>query len=309
MKKLLFIYNPNAGRATIKVRLWEIEDIFTKAGYEVSVYPTQAYKDAYRRVKELNEPFDLLVCCGGDGTLDEVVSGMMERENKIPIGYIPAGSTNDFAASLHIPADMPKAADLAVHGTPFPCDIGTLNDDPFVYVAAFGIFTDVSYETKQEMKNILGYLAYVLEGVKSIFNVPSYQLKIEHDGETMEENFIYGMVTNSKSVGGFRSIVGENVVLDDGVFEVTLIKSPKNPIDLQNIVGALMLGEINPKYMYQFRTDRMVITSDTEIPWTVDGEYGGSHSVSEIINHNRALEIMVDEKHLKNISVEFSEKS
>ena len=145
----------------------------------------------------------------------------------MPIGYIPAGTTNDFARSLHISRDILEAADTAVNGVVFPCDVGRFNKDYFVYIAAFGLFTDVSYETKQSMKNILGHLAYVLEGTKRIFNIPSYKIKVTHDGEEIEDEFIFGMVTNSKSVGGFQGIIGKDVVFDDGEFEVTLIKTPK----------------------------------------------------------------------------------
>ncbi len=141
-------------------------------------------------------------------------------------------------------------------GTPFPCDVGHFNDDIFVYIAAFGLFTDVSYETKQGMKNVLGHLAYVLEGTKRLFNVPSYRIRVTHDGETLEDEFIFGMVTNSRSVGGFRNMIGKKVVFDDGLFEVTLIKTPKNPIALQEIMAALLIEQVDTKHMYSFRTGR-----------------------------------------------------
>ena len=235
MKKLLFIYNPNAGKGLLKPRLSDIFDIFVKAGYEVTVYPTQKYRDGYRKVADFTGDYDLLVCSGGDGTLDEVVTGMMQRENKIPIGYIPTGTTNDFAKSLHIPRELLKAADVAVNGEIFSCDVGRFNKDIFVYIAAFGLFTDVSYQTKQEIKNVLGHLAYVLEGTKRLFNIPSYNIRVTHDGEVIEDEFIFGMVTNSRSVGGFKNMVGKKVVFDDGEFEATLIKKPKNPLELQGL--------------------------------------------------------------------------
>lgn len=236
MKRLLFIYNPHAGKELLKPKLSDIIDIFVKAGYEVVAYPTQSYRDAYRKVSEYDsDEYDLVVCSGGDGTIDEVVTGMMQRDKREPIGYIPTGTTNDFANSLHIPKGLLRAADNAVNGTLFPCDVGKFNDDIFVYIAAFGLFTDVSYQTKQEMKNVLGHLAYVLEGTKRLFNVPSYRIKVTHDGETLEDEFIFGMVTNSRSVGGFRNMIGKQVVFDDGLFEVTLIKTPKNPLALQEL--------------------------------------------------------------------------
>ena len=297
MKRLLFIYNPHAGKELLKPKLSDIIDIFVKAGYEVVAYPTQSYRDAYRKVSEYDsDEYDLVVCSGGDGTIDEVVTGMMQRDKRDPIGYIPTGTTNDFASSLHIPKNLLQAASTAAEGREFPCDIGRFNGDVFVYIAAFGLFTDVSYETKQEMKNVLGHLAYVLEGATRIFDIPSYKLKVTHDGETIEDEFIYGMVTNSKSVGGFRNMIGKNVVFDDGEFEVTLIRTPKNPIALQEIIGALLSSQINTKHIYSFKTGEIHFESVEEIPWTLDGEFGGEHDSVCIKNAKQALKIVVPEE-------------
>lgn len=303
MKKMLFIYNPNAGTGLLKPKLSEVLDIFVKGGYEVTVYPTQRYHDALAKTLSYEEDYDVVVCSGGDGTLDEVVTGMAKREKQVPIGYIPAGTTNDFANSLHISKDMLEAADTAANGVPFPCDVGVFNDDFFVYIAAFGLFTDVSYETKQSMKNVLGHLAYVLEGTKRIFNVPSYHIKVTHDGETIEEDFVYGMVTNSRSVGGFKGIIGKDVVFDDGEFEVTLIKTPKNPIELNEIVASLVIKQIDSAHMYSFRTGNIRFESIEEIPWTLDGEFGGEHDEVVIQNKKQGLKIMVAEKAIETLSV------
>ena len=302
MKRLLFIYNPHAGKELLKPKLSDIIDIFVKAGYEVVAYPTQSYRDAYRKVSEYDsDEYDLVVCSGGDGTIDEVVTGMMQRDKRDPIGYIPTGTTNDFANSLHIPKGLLRAADNAVNGTLFPCDVGKFNDDIFVYIAAFGLFTDVSYQTKQEMKNVLGHLAYVLEGTKRLFNVPSYRIKVTHDGETLEDEFIFGMVTNSRSVGGFRNMIGKQVVIDDGLFEVTLIKTPKNPLALQEIVASLLIEQVDTKHMYSFKTGRITFESLEEIPWTLDGEFGGAHDEVTVENLNRQLRIMVPEEHIREL--------
>lgn len=302
MKRLLFIYNPHAGKELLKPKLSDIIDIFVKAGYEVAAYPTQSYRDAYRKVSEYDsDEYDLVVCSGGDGTIDEVVTGMMQRDKRDPIGYIPTGTTNDFANSLHIPKGLLRAADNAVNGTLFPCDVGKFNDDIFVYIAAFGLFTDVSYQTKQEMKNVLGHLAYVLEGTKRLFNVPSYRIKVTYDGETLEDEFIFGMVTNSRSVGGFRNMIGKQVVFDDGLFEVTLIKTPKNPLALQEIVASLLIEQVDTKHMYSFKTGRITFESLEEIPWTLDGEFGGAHDEVTVENLNRQLRIMVPEEHIREL--------
>lgn len=295
MKKLLFIYNPLSGVGQLKAKLSDVLDIFVKAGYEVTVHPTQKYHDALEKTKSYTGEYDLVVCSGGDGTLDEVVSGMETREKKVPIGYIPTGTTNDFASSLHISRNILEAADTAVNGIPFACDVGRFNEDFFIYIAAFGLFTDVSYETKQSMKNILGHLAYVLEGTKRIFNIPSYRIKVFHDGEEIEDEFIFGMVTNSRSVGGFKGIIGRDVIFDDGEFEVTLMKTPKNPIELNELLGAIVMEQINPDRMYSFRTGEIRFESVEEIPWTLDGEFGGVHDRVLIQDKKQGLQIMVKE--------------
>ena len=309
MKKLLFVYNPRAGKEMLKPRLSDVLDIFVKAGYEVTVHPTQAYRDAYYQIKEYEVgKYDLIACSGGDGTIDEVATGMMKRremgKDVVPVGYIPAGTTNDFAKSLHIPRKPLAAADNAVKGVPFPCDIGKFNDSVFVYIAAFGIFTDVSYETDQAVKNVLGHMAYILEGAKRIFNIPSYKIKVEHDGEVIEDEFIFGMVTNSRSVGGFSNMVGKNIVFDDGLFEVTLIKTPKNPIALQEIIAALLIEQVDTKHMYTFKTKKITFDSVEEIPWTLDGEFGGEQDYVEIENVQKAMEIMVPENHVLELSAQ-----
>ena len=295
MKKMLFIYNPNAGKGSLKAKLSDVLDIMVKAGYELVVYPTQSYKDAYRKVVHMEKDFDMIVCSGGDGTLDEVVTGMMKRdkEDRIPIGYIPTGTTNDFASSLHISRDIMEAADTTVHGKPFACDVGRFNKDIFVYVAAFGLFTDVPYQTDQKLKNALGHAAYVLEGAKRLSNIPSYRIKIMTEDRVIEDDFMIGMITNSKSVAGFRSIMGKDVKFDDGEFEVTLIKKPKSLIGLQEIIAALLIENFDTKHMYTFKAKEITLESKEEIPWTLDGEFGGQHEKVHIINKKQALQIMI----------------
>lgn len=307
MKKMLFIYNPNSGMGLLKPKLSDVLDIFVKGGYEVTVYPTQRYHDAYQKTKTYEGEYDLIACSGGDGTLDEVVSGMMKRKDITPIGYIPAGTTNDFARSLHISKNMLEAADTVVNGTPFPCDVGKFNRDYFVYIAAFGLFTDVSYETKQSMKNVLGHLAYILEGTKRIFNIPSYQIRVSYDGNVIEDEFIYGMVTNSRSVGGFKGITGKNVIFDDGEFEVTLFKTPKNPAELNDLIGALAMRKINQERMYSFKASEVRFESVVEIPWTLDGEFGGVHDEVVIKNKKQALRIMVKESAVDDLTEDDNE--
>lgn len=296
MKKLLFIFNPHSGKAQIKNKLMNIVDLMVKNGYEVTIYPTQSAKDAQNMVENKAKDYDRIVVSGGDGTLDEAVSGMICSGAKVPLGYIPAGSTNDFANSLKIPKDMVKAAEIAVTGQEFACDVGMFNGDPFVYVAAFGIFTAVSYQTRQEWKNILGHAAYILEGVKSLTDIASYHMRVECGDKVIEDDFIYGMITNSNSVGGFKNMTGKNVLLDDGVFEVTLIRMPKNIIELNAILASLTNLIDDTDLIYSFKSGKIHFSSEEEVAWTLDGEFGGSHREVSIENMQRALEIVVRQK-------------
>ena len=293
-KKVLFIVNPKSGKGSIRSKLLDIVDIFVKAGFDLTLYISQSAGDARAKAKEVEGRYELVICSGGDGTLDEVISGMMECEKRSAIGYIPCGSTNDFAHSLKIPTSMTKAAEHIAAWKEFPCDIGRFNDDYFVYIAAFGLFTDVSYETSQDVKNVLGHLAYILEGMKKLTEIKSYPMKVESEEMTLEGNFLFGMVTNSTSVGGFRNITGKHVHLDDGVFEVTLIKTPQNILELNEIIQAVIAGKSeNNKYFYQFRSKAVKFISDDPVAWTLDGEFGGYHEVVNVKNDKQALSLLV----------------
>lgn len=290
-KKLFFVFNPKAGKGKIKTALMDIVDIFNKGGYEVVIRATQYPKDAYEMTRKYADKVDLVVCSGGDGTLDEVVAGLVETGSKVPVGYIPAGSTNDFAGSLFIPKNMVAAAEMIMEENVYRCDIGKFNKQTFTYIAAFGLFTDVAYETDQDLKNILGHLAYLLEGVKRLFDIQSYHMKVTTEDEIFEDDFMYGMITNSRSVGGFKNLTGKNVDMNDGLFEVTLITTPKNPMDMREIIAGLMSGKDNSDLIYTFKTSRIRIQSDEAVAWTLDGEYGGDHKEVEIRNLHRALNL------------------
>ena len=288
---MLFVFNPKAGKGKIKTHLLDIVDIFSSHDYEIIIRSTQAPRDAYEKAKEYANSVDMIVCSGGDGTLDEVVTGIMEAESSVPIGYIPAGSTNDFANSLFMPKNMTKVAEMIMEEELYHCDIGRFNQKTFAYVAAFGLFTDVSYETDQDLKNVLGHVAYVLEGVKRLFDIKSYHMKVTSDEVQAEDDFIVGMITNSRSVGGFKNLTGKNVDMNVGLFEVTLIAHPKNPLQLQEIKTALVMAEDNTDLIYSFKTKKLTIESDEEVPWTLDGEFGGDHSYVDIENRHKALNL------------------
>ena len=273
------------------MHLLDIVDIFSSHDYEVIIRATQAPKDAYEKAKEYADSVDLIVCSGGDGTLDEVVTGITEKNSNVPIGYIPAGSTNDFANSLFMPKSMVKAAQMIMEENLYHCDIGRFNSQTFAYVAAFGLFTDVSYETDQDLKNVLGHVAYLLEGVKRLFDIKSYHMKVTSEEIQVEDDFIVGMITNSRSVGGFKNLTGKNVDMNDGLFEVTLIRHPKNPLQLQEIMTELVMAEDNTDMIYSFKSKKLMIETEEEVPWTLDGEFGGDHTYVEIENRHKALNL------------------
>lgn len=291
MKKLLFIYNPHAGKAKLPEHLAEVTQVFQNAGYLTTVYATTGSGDATEQAKAMAGAYDRVVCAGGDGTLNEVITGLLEGGHQTTLGYIPAGSTNDFSKTLELPSVPLDAAEVAVTGVPQPCDIGCFNERHFVYVAAFGAFTAVSYATPQEVKNLFGRVAYVLEGIKSLTEITAYHLRLFYDGQELEGDFIYGMVSNSTSVGGFQGLMSEQVVLDDGLFEGMLVKAPHSLADLNSIIASLV-SRTPCDSVVAFQAEKLVFQSAEVIPWTLDGEYGGAHCVVNIENQRSAVTIM-----------------
>lgn len=277
----------------VKENLSDIIDCFVKNGYQVSVYPTQGRMDAKDQVIHMASLYDMVVCSGGDGTLNEVISGLMELPDKPVLGYIPAGSTNDFGQSIKLPKTMIDAAKVAVSGTPISVDIGSFRKRKFVYIAGFGAFTDVSYMTPQEMKNVLGHSAYLLDAVTKLTTLRTYHMKVTYDGNNeVEGDYLYGMITNSISVGGFKGITGKNVALDDGLFEVTLIKRPKNPIDLNLVLGSMIGMDFKTDSVVSFKASEIIFEAEQKVPWVLDGEYGGSPRKVKITNNKKAIRIM-----------------
>lgn len=295
MKTLLYIYNPAAGRKTAKATLSDVVEVFSRQGYGVTVHPTQERGDATRTVIEQGATFDRVVCCGGDGTLNETVQGLLALpvDQRPVLGYIPAGTTNDFSRTLELPRALPELAEVAGEGTPRPVDVGEAEGRPFTYVAAFGLFTDVSYSTPQANKNLLGHFAYVLEGMGRLANIPSYHMKVTvPDGPEVEGDFIYGMVGNTVSVGGLVNLPRDKVLLDDGRFEVILIRQPKTAKDWQDILTALTTLELSGDgAVVGFSAGEVVFACDTPVAWTVDGEFGGEQAVTTVKNLPCALTI------------------
>ena len=299
MKKLLFVFNPMAGRGKIKSKLFDIVDTFVRSGYKVQVYPTQKKGDAASIVADEKESFDLLLCAGGDGTLNEIVSGMMNSGKKVPIGLIPAGSMNDVGHSFKISRDIMNAVKGVINGRPYSMDIGMLNDRYFIYVAAFGAFTDVSYTTSQKNKNTIGNLAYYLEGIKKLSDLKLRHIRVQYEEDkVIEDDFVVGLVTNSLYIGGFKNVNYEQTSLNDGLFEMLLIKMPKNIIELQLIISALLSYKINNNLMYYIQASKLTVISE-KLEWTLDGEFGGIFEKVEIQNYNKAIKIITNAFHAK----------
>ena len=274
-QRVLLMVNPMAGRQKIRNELLYVVDTLTKAGYETIIYTTQG-KDATRDLlAEKDSQFDRVICCGGDGTFNEILSATMHWNKRPILGYIPAGTTNDFAAGLKLPSDIREAAVNIVRGTPHTVDAGLFNTSYFSYVASFGAFTETSYSTPQNFKNALGHLAYILEGIKEIPAFTPYTVCVEADGQIYKDSYIFGAVSNARSVGGILKISDSLVDLNDGVFEVMMIKMPKTLMDLSAIVTSLT--SLNPlKYdpsMFLFlQTKELKITFEQEMVWSLDGE-------------------------------------
>lgn len=292
--RLLFIYNPNAGKGKIKNKVSGIVEVLSNAGFDVTIFPTAKKFDAKEKAIEYvtDEKCDRIVCAGGDGTLNEVISGLMLSGKVVPVGYIPSGTTNDWGYSLRIPKNLLEAALLAATGAPFYCDVASINGIYFTYSAAFGLFTDVSYETSQNVKNVLGRSAYILAGISKLANVKSYRITFEYDDTVIEDDFLFGMFANSDSVGGFKGLTGKDVMFDDGLFEMLLIRMPRNVIELNNTVLDLLKGELNTKYLYYARVSNVHFSSKDTLPWALDGEDGGDIHDGEIIIYKQAIPLI-----------------
>lgn len=295
MKKMAYIYNPHAGKGSVQNYLSDIIDVFTKADYEVTVIPTQYKHHCRDYIRHEGERFDLITVSGGDGTVNEAFEGLMSigKEKRPALGYIPAGTTNDFASSCAIPTDPYEAAKIIAKGNTVQIDAGCFNNKNFAYIAAFGAFTYVAYDTSQQIKNIMGYGAYVLEGIKQFNKNKAYKMTVTTSDGTFEDEFIFGMVANSRSVGGLK-LKKLDVDISDGLFEVLLVKKITKPSDIGKIISDLKNKELNGEQFYFFKTDRITFSCCEEVAWTLDGEFGGNYLVSEIANKHKAIRIMVD---------------
>jgi len=285
----MFIFNPQAGKGKVKNSLYAIIDGFFSMGDLVTCFPTAYKNHAIELIKTYADDYDLLICSGGDGTLNEVINGLLQIKKRIPIAYIPTGTVNDFANTLHLSGNVNKAMETFKKNHVFYSDICSFNDRYFTYVAAFGAFTEVSYDTPQATKNMLGRAAYFLEGLKRLPKITTYHMRIVASDRIIEDDFVFGAITNARSVAGFQSINTKNALLDDGEFEVLLLRMPQNPLDLQIIISALLKQEINEKFMEFFTSQSLLIESDSNANWTLDGEEGGNPTLIQVTIKNKAI--------------------
>lgn len=292
-KKLLLIVNPRAGRTRSTTPLFDAAAHFSEAGYLLSVRYTQHPGHAAQLAETEGKDFDCIVCCGGDGTLNETVNGVLRLEDPPPLGYIPCGSTNDFAASLSLPSDPLQAAKQISQSQGRWLDIGSYNGRPFVYVASFGAFTRASYAAPQSIKNDLGHLAYLLEGVKDLSTLRPYPATVTTEEEIFDGDFLFGAVTNSTSVGGLMKLQKDQVVLDDGLFELLLIPTPDSAAQLQALVHTLVHQDFTGGGVVFRHVSAVTVTSPEGFPWTLDGEYGDHAAAVEIKNLHRKLEFLL----------------
>lgn len=293
-KKLMLIINPVAGKARYKDGFGDVMRIFSEAGYRTTVFFTEARGDATRFAAEFAPQFDTVACIGGDGTLSEVIAGLMQLDDPPPIGYIPLGSANDVASTLGLPKDTVEAALAIARGTPHPFDVGGFQDDAyFTYVAAFGAFTEVSYATPQNEKAALGYMAYMLHAAGALSKLENIHVRVDYEGGTIEGDVLYGGISNSTRVAGVVKLRKDLVSLSDGKFEVLLVPTPKSLADFTRSATGLLGQKYNGVDVILIQSSDLTVTFDKPVSWTRDGEDGGSHQIVHLVNHPSAVQIIV----------------
>lgn len=292
-KKIMLIVNPRAGKMQSKFALPDIVDMWYKNGYETVVYYTAADIGADELVRTHAADYDIVACCGGDGTVNNAIDGLMQMENRPPLGFIPAGTTNDLAFSLGLPKRLRRSAHLISHEKPLTFDIGSFNDDAhFAYIASFGAFTEVSYNTSQSVKNVLGHSAYIFSAMRAMPKIKSYHIRIESKELTEEGNYIFGAVTNSISIAGTFKYEKDYVKFNDGKFEVLLIKDPKNLGTAVKIGLSMLNKSYKNSYITRFHTSEIKIISDEPLDWALDGEHQSGDTMTVIKNNPQAIQII-----------------
>lgn len=292
-RKMLYIINPIAGRLHPKNNQKNVIKLFQDYGYNVTTKKTASKGHATDLVLKYGYNQDIIVCSGGDGTLNEVISGVMKLGKDITLGYIPSGTTNDFASSLNLSDRMETAAMTIINGQTRTVDIGLFGDSRyFSYIASFGAFTGSSYSTPQSYKNVIGHLAYVLEGMKDIPNIRPYHVRVETDNNTFEGDYIFGAVSNSISIGGLLKLDSNSVDLNDGLFEIILIKNPKTPLDISRMLISIKKRDYKDKLIQFVKAKEATFYMNEPIPWSIDGEYEAGVKTVKIQNIPNAIRIL-----------------
>ena len=292
MKKMLLAVNPYAGTRKAYKQLADIVAVFNRGGYDVSVYITEGRGDAAETVAKRACDVDVVACCGGDGTFNETVNGVLRSGVDVPIGYIPAGSTNDFASSLQLPADLVAAARQIVEGQPQAYDVGRFADRYFSYVASFGAFTKASYTTPQSIKNALGHTAYLLEGMQELSQIKNVPMMLETEDGVIEDKFLFGAVCNSTSLGGLLTLDPKQVDMSDGKFELLLVRTPRDLSEVKDCLQALKRQQYDCGMITFRSTSYVKVWADPTMPWTLDGEGEDGHREVEIVNLHRAVKLL-----------------
>ena len=292
MKKMLFIMNPFAGQKKANRHLADILMTFSQAGYEVITHMTSGQGDAAVAAGRWGKDVDLVVCCGGDGTLNETITGLLRAGADTPIGYIPAGSTNDFASSLKLSSNILQAARDIVEGEPVAYDVGRFGERYFSYVASFGAFTKTSYTTPQNVKNALGHTAYLLSGISEISQIRNEHIRMEIDGQVVEDDFLFGAICNSTSVGGILTLDPTQVDMGDGLFEILLVRAPKNLTELSECLQALQSQKYNCAMITFCSASSIKVYADPLMPWTLDGEKEDGHQEVTVEVIHRGVQLV-----------------
>jgi diacylglycerol kinase (ATP) len=299
-KKVLLIVNPRSGRNKSRVGTFDIVDRFPPSNYDFTVRTTKGPGDATNIVKEEIADNDMVVCCGGDGTFNETINGVMQLPRRVPIGYIPAGSTNDLAKTIGLPCNIGLDSDTIIEGHKNAYDIGLFNNRFFSYIACFGIGASISYSTPQSMKNVLGHSAYMINGfvlhlIPILKSTKSVHAKIEYDGGVLEDDFIFGSISNSTSVAGLFRFAENDVKLDDGKFELLLVRGVKSPVECFGLLNKVRKMDYDGGKILYLKTSSLKITFDKPTDWSLDGEFGGSQKEVYFSVLNRAIDIFSPE--------------
>ena len=293
MKKMLFIMNPYAGMRKANRYLADIISLFNRADYEVNIRMTAGPGDASSFAEKYATEVDLVVCCGGDGTLNETITGMLRSGSRAAVGYIPAGSTNDFASSLRLSTNIMQAAQDILDGEPVPYDVGRFGNRYFSYVASFGAFTKSSYATPQSVKNALGHTAYVLEGISELSQIRKFHVRMEMGDQVVEDDFLFGCISNSTSIGGILTLDPKQVDMADGLLEVFLVRAPRNLTEISECLQALQSQRYNDCTMITFGpASRIRVFAEEDMTWTLDGERFDGQQEIEVENIRHAFHLM-----------------